>query len=743
MSISIKLIRKEFVEELQRAIQQKETAIEKASHFIKEIEKGNLDIDFSIDEQASPDETNTLQESLVSMRNQLKKISQDEKERNWATEGLAKFADILRQDNNDLKALADCVLSNLVKYLNANQGALFMLNDEDHHDAHLEMMACYAYDRKKYMKRRISFGEGLAGQSFLEKEAIYMTKVPDHYVSIGSGLGDARPSVLLIVPLKINNEVFGVVELASFREIKPYQQEFVARLGESIASTISSARIANRTKVLLEESQQQAEEMRAQEEEVRQNMEELTATQEEMSRLLNETKVQEQFMVDLLDASPDTIFIVDQHINLQLFNKAFVQLCEAQGINPRKGNSLSVIYKDSDEWKENEKLCRRALSGEEFELMITKEIGGRENVFNVNYIPIRGNEGEVRSVAIFAKSVTEIELARRENEALLQESQQRNAEMKAQEDMLKQNMEEISAIQEDVQNKMKELESRMQAINNSGFASIEFDLQANVLEANQNFCDLMGYSLEEIQGQHHRMFVTQEVGKSKEYQDFLQNLSQGKSYSGEFTRIRKDGTTVHINGSYSPILDENGEPVRIIKLATDITEAKESYQQAQAQTESLEKQAQELQKNAGKFETMQQELSQTVTEMQYNEHLLSQTIDASEASIVVIDRQYDIVSFNSRFKEDLRHSGTKCQRGMSLLETLSPEERESSVAMWEKVLEGERQEFVLSLSGQHLKVCLSPFVGMDDNIVGIISHSEDITELHELRQMREQARQKK
>ncbi len=203
--------------------------------------------------------------------------------RQWASNGIAQFADILRANHRDSQTMYDTIISNLVKYVGANQGALFLM-EEENEDRSLELVAAYAYDRKKYLQKKIKVGEGVLGQAVLEKSPVFLTEIPHQYVQITSGLGDAPPRSLLVSPLIVNEEVYGVIELASFQKFDQHVQEFVTRIGESIASTISTVRIGDKTKNLLEELQQQTEEMKSQEEEMRQNMEELVATQEEMQR---------------------------------------------------------------------------------------------------------------------------------------------------------------------------------------------------------------------------------------------------------------------------------------------------------------------------------------------------------------------------------------------------------------------------------------------------------------------------
>ncbi|NEO87843.1 MAG: PAS domain S-box protein [Spirulina sp. SIO3F2] len=105
-------------------------------------------------------------------------------------------------------------------------------------------------------------------------------------------------------------------------------------------------------------------------------------------------------------------------------------------------------------------------------------------------------------------------------------------------------------------------------------AIIEFQLDGTVITANENFLNTFGYRLDEIVGQHHQIFCEPSYVKSVEYQDFWEKLRRGEYHTGEFKRLSKDGEKVWIQASYSPILDTDGNPIKIVKLASDITEDK-------------------------------------------------------------------------------------------------------------------------------------------------------------------------
>jgi methyl-accepting chemotaxis protein len=179
--------------------------------------------------------------------------------------------------------------------------------------------------------------------------------------------------------------------------------------------------------------------------------------------------------------------------------------------------------------------------------------------------------------------------------SLLADSQQREEEMRAQEEEMRQNMEELSATQEEMRRNSIEMESRVDAINNSGIAAIEFDLQGTILTANGTFLSLMGYTLEEIQGRHHRIFVDKEYAETAEYRKFWELLGAGVPQPGEYERVKKNGARIYINGSYSLINDQNGNAIRILKLANDITVAKVQMQMVSQQEEEMRRRATELQ----------------------------------------------------------------------------------------------------------------------------------------------------
>lgn len=308
------------VGEMAQAVDGLVNGLRATSGFAEDIGVGNYTAKFS-----PLSERDVLGNALLNMRDNLRRVSEEDRKRHWATEGTALFGELLRQNNGSVKELTTMVLTKLIEYMHANQGGIFVVQEDDTSDeTYMTLEACYAWDREKYIEQKIYRGEGLAGQAWLEKDTLYFTDVPQEYITIVSGLGEANPTSILIVPLIVNEEVFGVVEMASFETYQPHEIEFMKKIAESIAATIATARINSKTQKLLDESTEMTEQMQAQEEEMRQNMEELQATQEEMDRKQRAMQGRETRIRAVLDSVPDAYVNVDTAGEVVLSNRQAV-----------------------------------------------------------------------------------------------------------------------------------------------------------------------------------------------------------------------------------------------------------------------------------------------------------------------------------------------------------------------------------------------------------------------------------
>ncbi|NMM49118.1 PAS domain-containing protein [Marinigracilibium pacificum] len=318
-----------------------------------------------------------LEKSQEELKNQLEEahtVQLKEKNRAWVIEGLGRINSLIRK-HDDPKKLASEVISEIVTYIGANQGSIFLLEeDEETNEKYLELNGTYAFDRKKFVDKKISVGEGLVGQSFLEKEPIILKDIPQNYVTITSGLGGTTPGFLVIYPL-INNEVVeGILEIASFDELEDHKMNYLEGLGESLASTFNLSKINYQTKYLLELSKQQEEEMRSQAEELQQNMEELQATQEEIARKAreveeqnNQLKMQEEVMrqnMEELQASQEEMDKKAQEIeeqNNQLRMQEEMMHQQLEELEAQK-EEMELYYKRNESLKQNLESRQRVLA---------------------------------------------------------------------------------------------------------------------------------------------------------------------------------------------------------------------------------------------------------------------------------------------------------------------------------------------------------------------------------------------
>ncbi|MBT1710527.1 PAS domain S-box protein [Fulvivirgaceae bacterium PWU5] len=503
--------------------------------FADEISKGNLNTQYVVTE--NDDE---LGKSLLKMQHNIVQATERERADKYITQGVASIGEILRRHADNVEILSNELISDLTRYTQSNQGCMFLREEDENGEPYLKITAAYAYDRRKFMEGRVEIGDSLVGQCFLEKQIIMLTQVPKDYVKITSGLGLATPSCVIIIPLLANEEVTGVLEFASFTNYTEGQVEFFKKASEAIAISLLSVKTTERIKSLLTDSQQREEEMRAQEEEMRQNMEELSATQEEMRR----NSIEMESRVDAINNSGIAAIEFELDGTILTANNTFLKLMgytleEIQGKHHRI--FVDKEYAQTTEYRKFWELLGAGIPQPgEYERV---KKNGAKIYINGSYSIITDQNGNATKILKLATDITEAKVQ----------------------------MQMVSQQEEEMRRRATELENRIQAIADCGIASIEFALDGTIIDANVPFLEMMGYALHEIQGKHHRIFVKPEYTMTDAYRKFWNDLRQGIAQPGEYERVSKKGEEVLLRGSYSVIRDHKQNPLRILKMATMVT----------------------------------------------------------------------------------------------------------------------------------------------------------------------------
>jgi len=226
-----------------------------------------------------------LTEVAVQQENSLK----EKEQRSWLNECLAQVSELLRNFHSDTKELCFEFVRFAIKSTGSLQGGIYLLNSEGESDSdensYLELVASYAYDRRKYINKRFEKYEGVVGSCLYEKDVIYITDIPDSYTHITTGLGVSNPSCIVLTPLVTEKEeALGVMEISSYSPITDIQVEFMKQACRNLASSLVLHKAIKANEQIIAQMKVKTEELLANEEELRQNMEELTAIREDMER---------------------------------------------------------------------------------------------------------------------------------------------------------------------------------------------------------------------------------------------------------------------------------------------------------------------------------------------------------------------------------------------------------------------------------------------------------------------------
>ena len=241
------------------------------------VTKGDLTRQITVEAQGELDE---LKANINQMIANLRETTERNREQDWLKTNLAKFSRMM-QGQKDLESVSRLIMSELTPLVSAHHGAFFMM-DSDASASLLQLIASYAYRARKHVANRFAPGEGLVGQAALEKQPILLQNVPDDYIQITSGLGEAPPRNIIVLPILFEGEVKAVIELASFLPFSQIHQTFLDQLAESIGVVLNMIQANMRTEELLEQSQNLTQELQSQSRELQQQQAELKRSNAEL-----------------------------------------------------------------------------------------------------------------------------------------------------------------------------------------------------------------------------------------------------------------------------------------------------------------------------------------------------------------------------------------------------------------------------------------------------------------------------
>jgi len=531
---------------LSRGIRKEMEKNEEIKGFVHSLIAGDLHspAELILTEQSLSDTLTKLKDTLTRNREVERQRRLDERQRNWISEGLAKFGDILRLHSMDLESMSYAVISGLVRYLEANQGALF-LTKEDESGLYLEMMACHAYDRKKFPGKRVAWGDGLIGAAAIEKKGYYTDKISDSYLSITSGLGKANPRYLLIEPTVWNDQVFGIIEIASFNRIEEYKIQFLQRVAENIATTINSLESKMRTEQLLKETRAQADKLGIQEEQVRQNMEALKLAQEERAK-------EAEIFISFTTTVNHTLMRADYNTDGTLIyaNTRFLKRLGYSGNREVEGKHISMFINEKDHVWFNALWAQLSKGGKHFEGYMKHETKLGQDLWTMaTYTCVRRDNGSVEKILFLAIDSTE-----QKKQSLDYESQ-------------------IEAIDRLNEKAIFSPDGKLQLSN----ALFENSLKYTKLElAQMNVFDF---------------FVPSE---QERFNEIWENVIRGEPFQGQIKMRSKFEEELWYRATFLSVNDMYGEVEKVIFLASEITKEKEMEFASRKQHDKLVRKEEEL-----------------------------------------------------------------------------------------------------------------------------------------------------
>ncbi|MEA2042474.1 MAG: PAS domain-containing protein [Bacteroidota bacterium] len=521
----------------------------------------------------------------------------NEKLRQWAVEGRNKIGSIL-QSAGTISELSETVIVGIVKYLNAAQGGIFLLKDKETDQSYLEMASAFAYDRKKFLKKTIPVGDGLLGMAALEQTTYWLKKIPEDYIEIESGLGDAVPKSLIIVPLKAENEMSGVMEIAAFEQFEQHEVDFIEEIAQNIGSSLRSVQIAEQTAKLLEESRKKSEELASQDTQMRDRFKELREAQKKA----RENELEMSAIVSVIDKSLLKCEVDNKGI-IKTANRRFLTLVDYHAAEIKEKDFRILLEKEQQ--KDFEEKLNIVFEQEhilQFSARLKTKFDNHKWVL-MQLAPVKNDSGEVVEAILVGNDVSHQKEIEKKNEQLLEETIEKADRLSEQEKEMQTNIKVLLKTQEELMKKEFELKAILSAMDLNNII-VEFLPDKSILNSNEQFKRVFKAQNFELQGVGIKSILKSKKNIVQIWDDVLED----ENYSGvdEFNNFQ--GNSVWLMYSLSSVEDQNGKVEKVVMIAVDISEQKIAEKKISEQAMKLEAQEHDMEMNMSEMMEINSEI---------------------------------------------------------------------------------------------------------------------------------------
>lgn len=355
---------------------------------------------------------------IKNQQEEIKKRDEEEKEIRWSNRGLAKFSEIISKNKENYTKLSQAVISELVNYIEAQQGAIYLLNDNDPENPQLDFSAGYAYSNVEGKK---SFRPGVSyvGTCFVNKSVIRLDELPEDYLKIQSGLGEVQPNFVVLVPMMFDELVTGVIEIGSFKRIEDYKIDLIQKVAESATSIIAIIKSEQKSKEAVDIAYQNAEEMQAADEELRQNLEEMTTIQEELNRNQDKLLTEQAMFQTLMDFLEDRVTFKDSESIYLRINKIKAKALKISDPNDAIGKSDLHFFGEEHfkkAYKSEKDIFNKGVPVLHKEELIRFD-DGAVKWGETSRVPFKSEDGKAAGTLIITRDISEIKQLKSETKA--------------------------------------------------------------------------------------------------------------------------------------------------------------------------------------------------------------------------------------------------------------------------------------------------------------------------------------